>query len=76
MAIEIAHKIEAMEAEKVRTQEVRQNALRQAQEAEAMLRRQAGYIAGLREIQEAEAQANGQVEVEVEEPEAVVVREA
>ena len=38
MAIEIAHKIEAMKAEKVRTQEVRQNALRQAQEAEAMLR--------------------------------------
>ena len=51
MAIEIAQKIEAMEAEIVRTQEVRQNALRQAQEAEAMLRRQAGYIAGLREIQ-------------------------
>ena len=74
MAIEIAQKIEAMEAEIVRTQEVRQNALRQAQEAEAMLRCQAGYIAGLREIQEAEAQANGQVEVE--EPEAVVVREA
>ncbi len=69
MAIEIAQKIEAMEAEMVRTQEVRQNALRQAQEAEAMLQRQAGYIAGLREIQEAEAQANGQVEVE--EPEAV-----
>ena len=69
MAIEIAQKIEAMEAEIVRTQEVRQNALRQAQEAEAMLQRQAGYIAGLREIQEAEAQANG--EVEVEEPEAV-----
>jgi|TARA_R100000234_G_C4927932_1_gene147121 TolA-binding protein len=69
MAIEIAQKIEAMEAEIVRTQEVRQNALRQAQEAEAMLQRQAGYIAGLREIQEAEAQANGQVEVE--EPEAV-----
>ena len=67
--IEIAQKIEAMEAEIVRTQEVRQNALRQAQEAEAMLQRQAGYIAGLREIQEAEAQANGQVEVE--EPEAV-----
>tara|TARA_R100000458_G_C8187095_1_gene182080 strand:+ start:240 stop:452 length:213 start_codon:yes stop_codon:yes gene_type:complete len=67
--IEIAQKIEAMEAEMVRTQEVRQNALRQAQEAEAMLQRQAGYIAGLREIQEAEAQANGQVEVE--EPEAV-----
>ena len=69
MAIEIAQKIEAMEAEIVRTQEVRQNALRQAQEAEAMLQRQTGYIAGLREIQEAEAQANGQVEVE--EPEAV-----
>ena len=69
MAIEIAQKIEAMEAEMVRTQEVRQNALRQAQEAEAMLQRQAGYITGLREIQEAEAQANGQVEVE--EPEAV-----
>tara|TARA_R100000664_G_scaffold7951_1_gene13309 strand:+ start:5521 stop:5736 length:216 start_codon:yes stop_codon:yes gene_type:complete len=69
MAIEIAQKIEAMEAEMVRTQEARQNALRQAQEAEAMLQRQAGYIAGLREIQEAEAQANGQVEVE--EPEAV-----
>jgi hypothetical protein len=69
MAIEIAQKIEAMEAEIVRTQEVRQNALRQAQEAEAMLQRQAGYITGLREIQEAEAQANGQVEVE--EPEAV-----
>ena len=34
-----------------------------------MLQRQAGYITGLREIQEAEAQANGQVEVE--EPEAV-----
>jgi len=67
--IEIAQKIEAMEAEVVRTQEVRQNALRQAQEAEAMLQRQAGYITGLREIQEAEAQANGQVEVE--EPEAV-----
>tara|TARA_R100001443_G_C3260323_1_gene155446 strand:+ start:270 stop:482 length:213 start_codon:yes stop_codon:yes gene_type:complete len=67
--IEIAQKIEAMEAEMVRTQEARQNALRQAQEAEAMLQRQAGYIAGLREIQEAEAQANGQVEVE--EPEAV-----
>ena len=67
MAIEIAQKIEAMEADIVRTQEVRQNALRQAQEAEAMLQRQAGYIAGLREIQEAEAQANGQVE----EPEAV-----
>jgi len=67
--IEIAQKIEAMEAEIVRTQEVRQNALRQAQEAEAMLQRQAGYITGLREIQEAEAQANGQVEVE--EPEAV-----
>ena len=64
MAIEIAQKIEAMEAEMVRTQEARQNALRQAQEAEAMLQRQAGYIAGLREIQEAEAQANGQVEVE------------
>ncbi len=47
MAIEIAQKIEAMEAETVRTQEVRQNALRQAQ-------------------------ANGQVE----EPEAVVAREA
>lgn len=69
MAIEIAQKIEAMEAEMVRTQEVRQNALKQAQEAEAILQRQAGYIAGLREIQEAEAQANGQVEVE--EPEAV-----
>ena len=67
--IEIAQKIEAMEAEMVRTQEARQNALRQAQEAEAMLQRQTGYIAGLREIQEAEAQANGQVEVE--EPEAV-----
>ena len=67
--IEIAQKIEAMEAEMVRTQEARQNALRQAQEAEAMLQRQAGYIAGLREVQEAEAQANGQVEVE--EPEAV-----
>ena len=67
--IEIAQKIEAMEAEVVRTQEVRQNALRQAQEAEAMLQRQAGYITVLREIQEAEAQANGQVEVE--EPEAV-----
>ena len=67
--IEIAQKIEAMEAEMVRTQEARQNALRQAQEAEAILQRQAGYIAGLREIQEAEAQANGQVEVE--EPEAV-----
>ena len=65
--IEIAQKIEAMEAEIVGTQEVRQNALRQAQEAEAMLQRQAGYIAGLREIEEAEAQANGQVE----EPEAV-----
>ena len=69
MAIEIAQKIEAMEAEMVRTQEVRQNALKQAQEAEAILQRQAGYIAGLREIQEAEAQANGQVEVE--DPEAV-----
>ena len=69
MAIEIAQKIEAMEAEVVRTQEVRQTALKQAQEAEAILQRQAGYIAGLREIQEAEAQANGQVEVE--EPEAV-----
>ena len=67
--IEIAQKIEAMEAEMVRTQEARQNALRQAQEAEARLQRQTGYIAGLREIQEAEAQANGQVEVE--EPEAV-----
>ena len=55
MAIEIAQKIEAMEAEMVRTQEVRQNALKQAQEAEAILQRQAGYIAGLREIQEAEA---------------------
>ena len=71
MAIEIAQKIEAMEAEIVRTQEVRQNALRQAQEAEVMLQREGGYIAGLREIQEAEAQANGQVEVEVEESEAV-----
>ena len=70
MAIEIAQKIEAMEAEIVRTQEVRQNALRQAQEAEAMLQRQAGYITGLKEIQEAEAQANGQVEI-IEEPEAV-----
>ena len=46
MAIEIAQKIEAMEAEMVRTQEVRQNALKQAQEAEAILQRQAGYIAG------------------------------
>ena len=68
--IEIAQKIEAMEAEIVRTQEVRQTALRQAQEAEALLHSaRPGYIAGLREIQEAEAQANGQVEVE--EPEAV-----
>ena len=67
MAIEIAQKIEAMEADIVRTQEVRQNALRQAQEAEAIYSARQGYIAGLREIQEAEAQANGQVE----EPEAV-----
>ena len=34
--IEIAQKIEAMEAEIVGTQEVRQNALRQVQEAEAI----------------------------------------
>ena len=67
--IEIAQKIEAMEAEIVRTQEVRLNAVRQVQEAEAMLQRQAGYITGLRELLEAEGQANGQVEVE--EPEAV-----
>ena len=58
----------------MRTQEGRRNALRQAQKAEAMLRAPGGYIAGLRGIQEAEAQANGQVEVV--EPEAVVAREA
>jgi hypothetical protein len=68
--IEIAQKIEAMEAEIVRTQEVRRNAVRQVQEAEAMLQRQAGYIAGMRELVEAEGQNNGAAITEVEEPEA------
>jgi|TARA_R100001530_G_C4291361_1_gene148100 hypothetical protein len=64
-SVEIAQEIESMEAEMRTTSEVRQRALQQAQEAEAMLQRQNGYILALRNMQEkinpTESSANGSV---------------
>ena len=64
---EITEKIAAMEAEQARAREALQNALRQAEEAKAMLQRQEGYLIALRELQGTEpaADVNGQVETEI-----------
>tara|TARA_R110002072_G_scaffold2994_1_gene22745 strand:+ start:882 stop:1106 length:225 start_codon:yes stop_codon:yes gene_type:complete len=64
---EIAEKIATMETEQARAREALQNALRQAEEAKAMLQRQEGYLIALRELQGTEpaADVNGQVETEI-----------
>mgnify|MGYP003651975477 FL=1 len=64
---EIAEKIATMETEQARAREALQNALRQAEEAKAMLQRQEGYLIALRELQGTEpaADVNGQIETEI-----------
>ena len=64
---EIAEKIATMETEQARAREALQNALRQAEEAKAMLQRQQGYLIALRELQgtEPEADVNGQIETDI-----------
>tara|TARA_R110002073_G_scaffold323398_1_gene500736 strand:+ start:1830 stop:2048 length:219 start_codon:yes stop_codon:yes gene_type:complete len=64
---EITEKIATMETEQARAREALQNALRQAEEAKAMLQRQEGYLIALRELQGTEpaADVNGQVETEI-----------
>ena len=64
---EISEKIAVMETEQARAREALQNALQQAEEAKAMLQRQAGYLIALRELQDTEPaeDANGQIETEI-----------
>ena len=64
---EITEKIAVMETEQARAREALQNALPQAEEAKAMLQRQAGYLIALRELQDTEPaeDANGQIETEI-----------
>jgi len=64
---EITEKIAVMETEQARAREALQNALQQAEEAKAMLQRQAGYLIALRELQDTEPaeDANGQIEAEI-----------
>ena len=69
--VEIAQEIESMEAEMRTTAEARQKALQQAQEAEAMLQRQNGYILALRNMQEKINPSPGDSNGVVPEPEEV-----
>ena len=64
---EITEKIAVMETEQARAREALQNALQQAEEAKAMLQRQAGYLIALRELQGTEPaeDVNGQIETEI-----------
>ena len=64
---EITEKIATMETEQARAREALQNALQQAEEAKAMLQRQAGYLIALRELQGTEPaeDVNGQIETEI-----------
>ena len=60
---EIAEKITAMETEQAESLRVKQDAVQKANEADAMIQRQQGYLIALRELLQSSGNDNGEAVV-------------
>ena len=60
---EIAEKITAMETEQAESLRVKQDAVQKANEADAMIQRQQGYLIALRELLQSSSSDNGEAVV-------------